>query len=366
MVESKTLPEGTIRLPADTARRFVQAALEAEAVPSASASLVADVLVSADLRGIRSHGMARVTYFLMRIKNGGINRSPDMRLLTGTPTTAVLHADDAIGIVAADRAMNEAIAMAERCGSGFVSVADTSHFGYAGYWAARAMAAGCIGISMASSGRRVAPTFGAESILGTNPMSVAVPGSGRSDDFFLDMSTATVAVGKIETALREDRAIPRGWVAEAGETPTLDDNGVLTYASPLLPLGGEEDVTGGHKGFGLSLMVELLCSALGGSPLSERIAGADGSARPAMGQFMGAIKLGGFGEATDIGDTMANTMDTIRGSAKAPDHDRIFIHGEPEAIAEEENLKLGIPVTPPVLTQLRRWNQHYDLGFELS
>lgn len=289
-----------------------------------------------------------------------------MRLDQGSDTTATLFADDAIGIVAADRAMDEALAMANSHGSGFVTVPDTSHFGYAGYWAARAMQSGCIGISMASSGRRVAPTFGSESILGTNPMSVTIPGSGRSDDFFLDMSTATVAVGKVETALRENRELPRGWVAEAGETPTLDDNGILTYSSPLLPLGGEGDDTGGHKGFGLSLMVELLCSALGGSPISERIAGADGSTRPAMGQFMGAIRLDGFRPATDIGDTMADTLGTIRNSNKAPGHDRILIHGEPESVAEAENVELGIPVTPPVLDQLLRWNEHYDLGLRLT
>ncbi len=365
MVETDRLPEGTIRLPVETAHRFLSSAFEAAGVAAIDAALVADVLVSADLRGIRSHGLARIGYFMVRFENGTINRTPDMRLEPGSDTTAVLWADNAIGIVAAARAMEAAIGMALRHGSGFVSVRDASHFGYAGYWTMRAMRAGCIGIAMASGGRRVTPTFGNESIFGTNPMSVAIPGFGHTVDFNLDMATSAVAVGKVETALREGRPVDPGWVAQTGAAPSLDDNGVLTYDSPLLPLGGEGDATGGHKGYGLALMIELLAGALSGSALSDRIAGAAGERPTAMGQFMGAVSVRGFRPAAEVGATMAGTFDLVREARKSPGHDRIFIHGEPESIAEERIRTEGIAVTPLMLTQLRKWNDRLRLGFDL-
>lgn len=336
--------------------------LEAVDVPPDHAALVADVLATADLRGIRSHGVARVSYFLVRLTRGTINTHPDLRYTSNSPTTGVLDADNAIGIVAADHGMAEALRMADQFGSGFVAIGNSSHFGFAGYWAHKAMEQGCIGISLSSGGRRAAPTFGAESILGTNPISVTMPGAADGTDFYLDMATTAVAVGKIETALREGRPVPPGWTASAAPTPELDANGVLDYAAPLLPLGGEGTGTGGHKGYGLSLLAELLCGALPGSPLADRLAGADGHQPPAMGHFMGAIKVAGFRPLAAVGAEMEDTFALIRDSAKTPGHDRIFIHGEPEAIAEAANRAEGIPITAPVLANLRRWAD--QLGVE--
>ncbi len=353
-------------MPAATVQDFVAAAFKAAGVPEADADLVADVLTSADLRGIRSHGVARMSFFLVRLEKGTINRQPELSFNQGSDTTGLLHGDNAIGIVAAARAMDEAMAMAGRFGSGFVAVRDSSHFGYAGYWARRAMAAGLMGISMSNSGRRVAPTFSDESILGTNPLSLTIAGGPDESDFFLDMATSAVAVGKVETALREGRDIPRGWVAEAGARPILDENGVLSYDAPLLPLGGEGDEIGGHKGYGLSLMVELLCGALPGGSLADRIAGASGDAHSAMGHFMGAIKIDGFRPRAEVQADMADTFALIRKSGRAPGHDRIFIPGEPEAIAEAENRDLGIPITPALMDQLTRWNSRLGLGFDLG
>jgi len=365
VVETAALPEGTVRIPAEHARIFVTDAFQAAGVPTVHADLVADVLVSADLRGIRSHGLARMSYFLVRLERGTMEADPRLQLSPGSDTTAVLDGDNGIGIVVAARAMDEAMRMAGRHGAGFVAARNSSHFGYAGYWAERAMRKGFIGVSMSNSGRRVTPTFGAQSILGTNPLSVTIPGGDRATDFYLDMATSTVAVGKVEAAIGEGRTIPAGWVAEAGDPPGLNEYGILTYDAPLLPLGGEGDQTGGHKGYGLSLMVELLCGALAGTGLADRIAGASGEAPAAMGHFMGAIDVAGFGRPESVQTEMAETYAIIRGAAKAPGHDRIFIHGEPETIAEQTNRSLGIPITPGTMTQLHRWNDRFDLGFEL-
>ncbi len=365
MVEKDPLPRGTVRFPPEVVREFIFATFRAAGVPEADARLVADVLTSADLRGIRSHGAARLNFFMVRLEKGLINKSPRMKLHSGSDTTAVLDADNAIGIVASNRAMEEAMGRAGRHGAGFVAVRNSSHFGYAGYWAKKAMERGFIGISMSNGGRRTTPTFGLEPIFGTNPMSVAIPGGPGGTSFHLDMATAVVAVGKVETALREGRPVPRGWVPEAFGTPKLDERSILTHDVPLLPLGGEGEEMGGHKGYGLSLMVELLCSVLSGSDLDARIAGAAGEGTPSTGHLMGAIQVAGFREPALVFEQMARTFDIIRRARKAPGRDRIFIHGEPEAIAEEENKRLGVPITPAVLEQMRRLNERLKLGFEL-
>jgi len=361
MVETTQLPDDSIRVPPELARRVAGELFQAVGVPQVEAELVAEVLVSADLRGIRSHGLARIPYFLVRLESGVIATDPEMSFEQRSATTGVLDAGNGIGIVAADRAMTEAMRMAGDHGSGFAAVKDSSHFGYAGFWAEKAMRAGMVGISMSNSGRRVAPTFGTDSVLGTNPLAVTLPGSAGETDFYLDMATSAVAVGKVETALREGRALPSGWLASSSE-PELDANGVLSFDAPLLPLGGEGTDGGGHKGYGLGLMVELLCGALTGTSFEARLAGADGSGPPAMGHLMAAIDVEGFRPLADFQTDMASTLDLIRESSKTPGHDRIYIHGEPEAMAEDSNSREGIGVSPAMKTQLESWGQR--LGVE--
>ena len=342
------------RVQVEVAQRLVADLFRAMDVPADDADLVAAVLTGADLRGIRSHGLARIPYFLTRLQRGVIKARPEFSFDSRTPTTGFLDADDGIGILASARAMDEAMAMATGFGCGFVVVSNSSHFGYAGFWAERAMRSGLIGISMSNSGGRVAPTFGTESLLGTNPLAVAIPGAPAGTDFLLDMATSAVAVGKVETVLREGRNPSPGWVASE-VAPSLNENGVLPFESPLLPLGGEGTETGGHKGYGLALMVELLCGALGGTALADRIAGAAGEYAPAMGHLMGAIRVDGFRPPDQVQADMETTFRMIRESSRVPGHDRIYIHGEPEAEAAAINRREGIPVGAAVLAQLDRW-----------
>jgi LDH2 family malate/lactate/ureidoglycolate dehydrogenase len=341
-----------VREKVERVTEFVAAVFASAGIPRPQADLVADVLVAADLRGVRSHGVARLPYFVVRLESGKINPAPDMRYEQRTDVTGHLDADNGLGIVAAKTAMEEVMAMAAAGGAGFVAVTGSNHFGFAGYWANLAARRGLIGIAMANSGRRVTPTFGTESLLGTNPMAVAIPGAAGGTDFLLDMATATAAVGKIETALREDRPIPDGWGSGHSSPAALDERGVLTYDAPLLPLGCEGDETGCHKGYALALLVEL-----------HRIRGADGSAPAAMGQFFGALQVAGFREPDEVQADMESTFDTLRAATKTPGHDRVFIHGEPEAIAEEENRRLGIPITPALLDQMRQLDERFELGF---
>jgi LDH2 family malate/lactate/ureidoglycolate dehydrogenase len=223
------------------------------------------------------------------------------------------------------------------------------------------MSAGCIGISMSNSGGRVAVTNGTEAILGTNPIAVGIPGGPGETDFLLDMATSAVAVGKVETALAEGRPIPDGWVS-SGRIPSLDSNGTLGFETALLPLGGEGTETGGHKGYGLALMVELLCGALSGTTFQARLTGASGDAPPAMGHFFAAIRLDGFRPPEHVQNDMASTFDHIRKSTRAEGRDRIYIHGEPERMAAETAKDEGIVVTPAVLERLDYWAER--LGVE--
>jgi L-2-hydroxycarboxylate dehydrogenase (NAD+) len=352
MVESASLPPGTIRVAADDAKQFVYEIFGAAGFSTDDSALVSDVLVGADLRGVRSHGVARVRYFMVRVEREMLNANPNMTFEVGSDTTAVLDADNGLGIVASAMAMDRAVEMAARHGSGFVAVANSNHFGYAGYWAERAMASGCLGISMSNSAGRVTPTFGDQSLLGTNPMAIALGGGEDGTDFVLDMATSTVAVGKIETALREGRPVPATWVAQESKQPALDERGVLSYETPLLPLGGAGDEAGGHKGFGLNLMVELLCGVLSGTSFPDRLSGTTGKSPAAMAHFMGAIRIDGFRAPSDVHSSMAETMTVVRNAKKAPGHDTIYIHGEPERAATAENTHLGIPITPPVQADL--------------
>ena len=179
------------------------------------------------------------------------------------------------------------------------------------------------------------------------------------------MATAVTAVGKIETALREGREIPKGWVLSSMGTPTLNEKSILNYEVPLAPLGGEGDETGGHKGFGPQLRIEILGGGRWGGGGVCRGAGGAGAAKSATGHFMGAIRMSGFRDLSATFRDMARLFETIRGAKKAPGHDRIYIHGEPEEIAEEENRRIGIPITPAVLEQMRRLNEELALGFEI-
>jgi len=368
MVESSALPEGTVRFPADFIRGFIVRAFRALGVPEDHARVTAEVLVSADLRGVRSHGVGRLVMFVDTIARGAIDKDSRYPFRQGSPTTCVLDAERGLGPVASNLAMERAMEMAGEYGTGFVAVRNSSHLGYPGYWAKKAADRGFIGICMTNGGRFVTPTFGMEPHLGTNPLSVGIPGGPGGQPFLLDFATAMVARGKIETMLREGKSIPKGWVTEAYGPLKLDERGILPFDVPMLPLGGESPETGGHKGFALSLMVELLSSILSGQrPPEEEIEAvkAGQPTFPSAGHLMGALRIEGFREPALAFAHMAEITGRIRGARKAPGRSRIYTPGEIEAEIEAENLRLGIPVTPALLNQLRRLNDRLSLGIEV-
>jgi LDH2 family malate/lactate/ureidoglycolate dehydrogenase len=352
MIEPRSLPEGSVRFPAAHIHEFICSVIHKAGLLQSHAEKIADVLISADLRGIRSHGVARLPKFLSLIENGAIKKNPQMAFHAGSHTTGRFDADNGSGIVASDQAMDKALSMADEHGTGFVAVSNTSHFGYPGYYVHKAMEKGFIGICMSNGERIVTPTFATEPFMGSNPLSVGIPGNCNAHDFYLDMATAAVARGKIETFLKEGKPLHAGWVPESYGPPCLDDKGILMFDVPLLPLGGESPETGSHKGYALSLMVELLCSIL------------SGQVNPSTGHFLGAIKMAAFRDPPHIHRHMQQIFNEIRQLKKAPGRERIYIPGEMEAIAESENRLLGIPLTPAVMKQIHRLNRDMDLGYK--
>lgn len=353
MVETIALPEGTVRLPVEIIHNFIDKTFLAVGLLPEHARICADVLVSADLRGIRSHGVARLPKFLNLIRQGVINKTPEMSYHAGSRTTGIYDADNGPGIAASQLAMQKAISIAEDYGTGFVAVKNTSHFGYPGYYTHQAMKRGLIGICMSNGGRIVTPTFAVEPFMGSNPLSIGIPGGSDDHDFYLDMATAVVARGKIETYLREKRPIPAGWTPESLGQPAADENGILGFDIPLLPLGGDNPETGSHKGYALSLAVELLCSLL------------VGQTSPATGHFMGAIQLSSFQPPSRVHEHMKKIFTEIRNLNRAPGQDRIYIPGELEAFAEKENRQLGIPIPKPVMQQILRLNRELAIGLKI-
>ncbi|MFA6947337.1 MAG: Ldh family oxidoreductase, partial [Pedobacter sp.] len=223
------------------------------------ADLAADVLIKADLRGIDSHGVARLTGYVRLWEKSRINTNPDIKIVHETPTTATVDGDSGLGLVVAPFAMKVAIEKAEKYGSGWVSVRNSNHFGIAAYHTLMAVEKNMIGFAMTNASALVAPTFANERMLGTNPMCYAFPG-GKYPPVIVDMATSAAANGKLEIAQRTGKPVPEGWIQDANGQPSIDPH-ELKKGGSLLPLGSDRE-HGSHKGFGLSATVDILSAVL--------------------------------------------------------------------------------------------------------
>src|SRR5713226_5992070 len=221
-------------------------------VPAGDAKQAADVLAKSDLRGIDSHGVARLhTYFDM-LELGRINPKPQIKIVREKLSVATVDGDNGLGLVVGPKANEIAMEKAEKYGSGWVSVCHTNHFGIAGYYPLKALERGLIGWAMTNTTKLVAPLWGAERMLGTNPIAIAFPGN-REPPIVIDMATSAVAYGKIEIAIRKKTEIPRGWIVDKNGRMTADPRDMINGGAQL-PLGSESEL-GGHKGYALGAMV---------------------------------------------------------------------------------------------------------------
>src|SRR6266436_3215402 len=231
-------------------------------VPKYDAVQAAEVLATADLRGIDSHGVARLHSYFDMLTLGRINPRPEIKVLRSTPSTATIDGDNGLGLVVGPHANRFAMDMAERFGSGWVSVQNSNHYGIAGYYVLKALERNLIGWAMTNSTKLVAPLWGAERMLGTNPIAIGFPGK-EEPPIVIDMATSAAAYGKIEIARRRGEPIPEGWAVDGEGRATTNPNDMVNGGA-LLPLGSDRE-RGGHKGYGLAIMVDILCGVLSGA-----------------------------------------------------------------------------------------------------
>ena len=334
---------------------FMTAVFEKMGVPTEDARLCADVLLESDRRGIESHGCNRFKpIYIDRIKSGILNPVTKIDILKETPTTAVLDANDGMGMVASKKAMDTCIEKAHKYGMGMVAVRNSSHYGIAGYWTGLAAKENMIGISGTNARPSVAPTFGVENMLGTNPLTFSMP-TDEPFPFTLDCATSVIQNGKIEYYARINHDTPKGLVISREGEELTDSAEILkkirSQQAALAPLGGFGETTGGYKGYGYSTVVEILSAALQSGLFLKALDGKDeeGKIRPYhLGHFFIAIDTEAFMGAEAFKKTCGDILRDLRGSEKAPGQERIYTAGEKEYDVWMYRKDKGVPVTEAV------------------
>lgn len=321
------------------------------------AELSADVLISADLRGVDSHGLARLSGYLRLWESGRINTKPNVKIIWESPSTASLDADEALGLVSSPIAMDLAIEKAKQVGTGWVSVQNSNHFGIAAYHAMRALKEDMIGIAMTNASPLVSPTFSKDRLLGTNPICVAIP-ANKENAFVADMATTTAANGKLEILQRKNMDAPLGWIQDKEGKPSKNAN-ELKNGGALLPLGGDRE-HGSHKGYALGSIVDIFSAILSGAnygpwvppfvsflPVSENPVG------NGIGHFFGAMRIDAFRSGEEFKDHMDNWIKTFKNSARVNEEQEVIIPGEPELAIHKERTENGIPLLNKVIEDLK-------------
>ena len=334
---------------------FMTAVFEKMGVPTEDARLCADVLLESDRRGIESHGCNRFKpIYIDRIKSGILNPVTKIDILKETPTTAVLDANDGMGMVASKKAMDMCIEKAHKYGMGMVAVRNSSHYGIAGYWTGLAAKENMIGISGTNARPSVAPTFGVENMLGTNPLTFSMP-TDEPFPFTLDCATSVIQNGKIEYYARINHDTPKGLVISREGEELTDSAEILkkirSQQAALAPLGGFGETTGGYKGYGYSTVVEILSAALQSGLFLKALDGKDeeGKIRPYhLGHFFIAIDTEAFMGAEAFKKTCGDILRDLRGSEKAPGQERIYTAGEKEYDVWMYRKDKGVPMTEAV------------------
>ncbi len=325
------------------------------------------VLLSADLRGIDSHGVARLSGYVRLWEAKRVNANPDMKVIHETPSTAVVDGDSGLGLVVAPYAMNIAIEKAKKVGTGWVSVQNSNHYGIAGYHSMMALEHDMIGISMTNASPLVAPTFSTERLLGTNPICVAIP-AGTEPSFVLDMATTTAANGKLEMLQRKNGVAPLGWIQDK-EGKLSTDPHELKAGGALLPLGGDKE-HGSHKGYGLGAVVDIFSAVLSGAnygpwvpPFPVYIPMPTEMPGKGIGHFFGAMRIDAFRPAADFKKHMDNWISRFRNAKTIVGHQKVIIPGDPEREMESIRMKEGIPLLKPVVEDLKFLAEKFDVEF---
>ncbi|MFO7996762.1 MAG: Ldh family oxidoreductase [Dehalococcoidia bacterium] len=309
-----------------------------------AAEIVSGVLIEADLRGISSHGIARLPIYAKRIRLGLINPAPQPKILKENETSALLDADNGMGHIASYKAMGMCINKAKKAGMGSVAVKSSNHFGINAYYTMMAARENLIGMAFTNTSPLMVPFGGSEKLLGSNPLSIAIP-AGNEPDLVLDMATSVAPRGKLEDAARKGLSIPEGWAVDKDGRVTLDPKEGLSGA--LLPFGGP-------KGYGLAIFVDIMCGVTTGSDFGPNCGSLFGDLeRPQnIGHFFMAINIENYMSIDDFKERMDTMVRTTKESNKAPGVDRIYMPGEIEHEKSIELRKTGITLTAAVVNEL--------------
>ncbi|MDH4462197.1 MAG: Ldh family oxidoreductase [Spirosomataceae bacterium] len=349
-------------------QHFIQEVFLSIGCPEEDALLASQVLISADLRGVDSHGIARLSGYVRLYDHGRLNPNPSIKIVHETPSTAVVDGDKGLGLVVAPKAMEIAMKKAELVGSGWISVQNSNHFGIAGYHAMMALNNDMIGWAMTNAAPLVTPTFSKEKLLGTNPIAVAVP-AATNPPFVADFASTAVAYGKMEILQRKGVPAPHGWVQDKDGNPTDDANAVKNGGA-LLPLGGDRE-HGSHKGYGLGAIVDIFSGVLSGANFGPWVppfatAGfmnAGEQVGKGTGHFLGAMRIDGFRPADEFKADMDKWINRFR-SAPAVEGKSVLIPGDPERVLEAERKANGIDLLDPVVKDLKGLADRFGIAFE--
>lgn len=334
--------------------------------PEEDASIASKALLSADLRGIDSHGVARLSGYVRLWEAGRINANPAIKVTYETPSTAVVDGDAGLGLVVAPFAMKIAIEKAKLAGTGWVVVNNSNHFGIAGYHAMMALDQDMIGMAMTNASALVAPTFSIERMLGTNPIAVAIP-AGVQPPFVADFATTTAANGKLEILQRKNADTPLGWVQDQEGNESTDAN-ILRKAGALLPLGSDRE-HGSHKGYALGSIVDIFSGVLSGAsfgpwapPFPAYVPMPENQPGKGLGHFFGAMRIDAFRPAQNFKDQMDLWIERFRNAIPAPGHEKVLIPGDPEREMEAIRSTTGWELVEAVEIDLQAVAQKFTIA----
>ncbi len=337
-------------------KEFCTQLLQKLGVPHQEAEVTADTLVSANLRGVDTHGVMRMTYYTAKLRSGVIKPKVDLTPIRETIATALLDGHDGIGQVISHRAMQIAIRKAKEAGIAYVSVRNSNHLGACAYYSMMALPHDMIGFVFTNASPRLAPTGGTERLFGNNPWSIAVP-AGRQLPVVLDMANSVVAAGKIRVFQKDGKPIPEGWALDVDGVPTTD---------PEKALKGILLAIGGYKGYGITLIVDLLTGVLADSAYGPRVKGMEAENEVAhIAHSFVALNLSAFDEVAAFKARMDSYIGEIKGSRKAKGSDTIYLPGELEFLRERERREKGIPLQAKVAEELRAIGREYGVPIEL-
>ncbi len=351
--------ENTRFVPVDMLQSFIRDVFIGSGVPEEEAVISAEILIASDLRGIESHGIGRLKMYYDRIKSGQHLPVTNFEIVRESPTTATVDGHHGVGMVIGQRAMSLAIQKARRYGMGAVAVRNSTHFGIDGYYPLMAVKAGMIGMSFTNARPSIAPTFGVQPMLGTNPIAFGCP-TDEDCPFLFDGATSITQRGKIETLTRKELPTPAGWITGQDGSFLTDSpailEGLTRSTAALLPLGGAGEELGGHKGYDLATVVEILSASLQAGAYLNMLTGIDPDGKKdhfRVGHFFMAMNIESFIALEDFKATTGKILRELRASRKAPGQSRIFTAGEKEYEMEKAVRKQGVAIVPNLQKEIK-------------